>query len=137
MSDLRGGESEHITQNKTVRPSFRGMGIGMGINGTEDPEYPWEMDDEEELDAGEGVEEGQIAKGKPKPHKPSRAEVELHNKTHIPYRSWCPHCVRGRACNDPHREGSGRESEVPVISIDYMYMHKLRWVHNHRLYAYA
>ena len=78
MSDFRGGESERVTRDKTVRPSFRGMGIGMGINGTEDPEYPWDMDDGEELHAGEGAEEGQAAEGKPKPHKPSRAEVELH-----------------------------------------------------------
>ena len=28
---------------------------------------------------------------------PSRQEVEEHMKTHIPYRSWCPHCVRGKA----------------------------------------
>ena len=26
---------------------------------------------------------------------PSRQEVEDHEKTHLPYRSWCTHCVRG------------------------------------------
>ena len=28
---------------------------------------------------------------------PSKREIEEHMLTHIPYRSWCPHCVRGKA----------------------------------------
>eukprot|EP00971_Amphidinium_carterae_P209657 4159003-Amphidinium_carterae.1 len=31
------------------------------------------------------------------PVRPSKAEVEAHNLTHLPYRSWCPHCVRAKA----------------------------------------
>ena len=54
--------------------------------------------------------------------KPSPEEVAIHNKTHIPYRSWCPHCVRGRAMNDPHPKLVDREREVTTISIDFMYM---------------
>ena len=30
------------------------------------------------------------------PRLPSRKEVEDHYLTHVPYRNWCPHCVRGR-----------------------------------------
>ena len=30
------------------------------------------------------------------PLKPSNHEVEAHNLTHLPYRNWCRHCVRGR-----------------------------------------
>ena len=29
-------------------------------------------------------------------NQPSSQEVQEHMKTHIPYRSWCAHCVRGR-----------------------------------------
>lgn len=29
------------------------------------------------------------------PRKPSQAEVDLHELHHLPYRNWCPHCVRG------------------------------------------
>ena len=72
------------------------------------------MEDEEE--------EGQLAKSKPNPTRPTEEEVERHNKTHIPYRSWCPHCVRGRAVNDPHRKLATRRGKVSVISMDYMYM---------------
>ena len=30
------------------------------------------------------------------PRKPSQSEGDQHNLTHLPYRSWCTHCVRGR-----------------------------------------
>eukprot|EP00959_Pyramimonas_sp_CCMP1952_P425385 8910739-Pyramimonas_sp.AAC.1 len=43
--------------------------------------------------------------------RPSKGEVEAHNTTHLPYRSWCPHCVRGKARRRNHRrrkrEGNG------------------------------
>ena len=28
---------------------------------------------------------------------PSAEEVAKHNENHIPFRSWCPHCVMGKA----------------------------------------
>ena len=30
------------------------------------------------------------------PLKPSEKEVENHNRTHMPYINWCPHCVRAK-----------------------------------------
>ena len=30
------------------------------------------------------------------PRLPTQAEVDNHNITHVPYRNWCPHCVRGQ-----------------------------------------
>ena len=30
-------------------------------------------------------------------------EIEEHNRTHIPFRSWCKFCVSARAPNLPHR----------------------------------
>ena len=40
----------------------------------------------------------------PAPMVPSKADVELHNLTHLPYRSWCPHCVAARRPNSHHRK---------------------------------
>ena len=37
------------------------------------------------------------------PKEPSAEERENHMKTHLPYRSWCRHCVRGRGKQFPHR----------------------------------
>ena len=46
--------------------------------------------------------------------------VQEHMKTHIPHRSWCAHCVRGRERNDPHRPGGGRRvpRDRPHLAID-------------------
>ena len=52
---------------------------------------------------------------------PSKREVEEHMLTHIPYRSWCPHCVRGKARAKYHK-GVKNENRIPVVSVDYMYM---------------
>ena len=55
--------------------------------------------------------------------RPSKEEVELHNLTHLPYRSWCPHCVRGKAKRRHHRRKQKlHRSGVPVISMDYMWL---------------
>ena len=43
------------------------------------------------------------------PKLPSKAEVETHNLNHLPFRSWCRHCVRGRGEEEPHRKVGGRE----------------------------
>ena len=45
------------------------------------------------------------------PKLPSKEEVEEHNLTHLPYRSWCRHCVRGRGKGLPHK----RSTEEPVM----------------------
>eukprot|EP00971_Amphidinium_carterae_P249390 4950400-Amphidinium_carterae.2 len=33
----------------------------------------------------------------PAPQEPSAAERELHNLTHMPFRSWCEICVKSRS----------------------------------------
>ena len=35
------------------------------------------------------------------PVKPREEEVDEHEKTHLPYRSWCGHCVKGRGTEAP------------------------------------
>ena len=54
------------------------------------------------------------------PIKPSKKEVAEHMMSHMPYRSWCPYCVKGRGLNDPHKkQKSDERSAIPVISADY------------------
>ena len=44
---------------------------------------------------------------------PSEAEVEQHELTHLPFRSWCRHCVRAKGKESPHpRVESRRRVEV-------------------------
>ena len=48
--------------------------------------------------------EGNPAKGKKLLTKPSQEEVDAHERScHVPFRSWCKHCVMGQAVSDPHR----------------------------------
>ena len=55
------------------------------------------------------------------PSLPKAEEVEEHNVTHLPFRSWCPHCVKGKAKGKKH-ESSKEKSEIAQVSIDYMFM---------------
>ena len=65
--------------------------------------------DEEEIVAETG-ESVVVPKGLPSPSLPSKAEVEQHNLTHSPYRSWCPFCVAARRKNNAHFCQPGRRA---------------------------
>ncbi len=57
------------------------------------------------------------------PCMPTSAEVELHNATHVPFRSWCAFCVAGKAkCNPHFRKATDRVSGVRVVDIDYAFL---------------
>ena len=54
-------------------------------------------------------EEAEVPKIRRKPRAPSKREREEHEATHLPFRDWCRHCVRGRGRNNPHRSSSSKE----------------------------
>ena len=60
---------------------------------------------------GVEIEEGQEPKEAAKPFRPTQAEVDRHYLTHIPFRNWCPECVRGKAKDDAHRCQEVRQRE--------------------------
>ena len=57
------------------------------------------------------------------PVKPSAEDIEKHNVTHLPYRSWCEVCAKAVGREDPHYRKSASERErgggLPRISLDY------------------
>ena len=70
----------------------------------------------------EKSKEAHDVKFKCSPCKPNSTEVAKHDKTHLPYRSWCPVCVRAKGKEDAHpREKKGKDEATgfPVISMDY------------------
>ena len=74
---------------------------------------------------GEEKEEEHVVPQVKKPvNAPSDKEVREHYKTHIPFRNWCPHCVKGRAKAGFHmkRKEEDEGTQVPVISFDCMYL---------------
>ena len=54
------------------------------------------------------------------PIKPSKEDVEKHCALHLPYRNWCPVCVKSKGREDAHARSSEDENPgLPVISMDY------------------
>ena len=54
---------------------------------------------------------------------PSEEEVRRHRAMgHPHFRSWCPHCVRGRGKATPRRVEAGEENKSVTMHIDYMTM---------------
>ena len=82
--------------------------------------------DEGELEMEDNVEQEMAEHGRREvakmnnPTMPSRAEVETHNLTHLPYRSWCRHCVRGRGKELPHTKAA-RETEMHEFHFDWAF----------------
>ena len=54
--------------------------------------------------------------------KPNQKEKDDHERTHVPFRNWCKHCVFGRAKSASHEKDKEEEKGTPKISWDYMYM---------------
>ena len=76
---------------------------------------------EEEDDAEEGehpAEEARRAKKARDPGAPSRAEIEAHEATHLPFRIWCKECVAGRRDNPAHLRVPREPGGVPEVGFD-------------------
>ena len=75
-------------------------------------------DPEDETVSEEGGECVRVGTGYPEPPEPTPEMINRHNLTHLPYRSWCPHCVAARRNNAPHTRGS-RVRQKPLFCSDY------------------
>ncbi len=56
------------------------------------------------------------------PMRPCQEDAERHYLTHLPYRNWCPVCVRAKAKEDAHRRAADSpedKSGLPTVSLDY------------------
>ena len=81
--------------------------------------------DELEEEAGdiiEAAEEADPVKVMPTPTMPSPSDVEKHRESHIPYASWCDHCVGGRGREMGHFARCDNHRVVPVVSFDYLFV---------------
>jgi hypothetical protein len=55
------------------------------------------------------------------PRLPGEAEIRDHQLTHLPFRSWCRHCVRGRGIEAAHRESKGDRGDTPEFHLDFAF----------------
>ena len=103
-----------------------------GVNQSEVPFIPvrplerevGEVDNEdfEEIEFEEHAsEEAQLPEVLRDPGAPTKKELEEHNTTHLPFRSWCPHCVAGKAQDRPHKmnKSAQMDKQLPEVVFDY------------------
>ena len=57
----------------------------------------------------EEVEEGTKAKAMRQPYQLTPVEIAEHELTHIPFRDWCVHCMKGRGQSNQHRCQKGNK----------------------------
>ena len=67
------------------------------------------------------AEEDAGASAKPLPIPARPTLVKAHEVCHVPFRSWCSHCVRGRGKSFSHKavDHSQDDEGRPVVSLDY------------------
>ena len=87
-----------------------------------------EEDDEPDVEChpcGEGLGEHEAGNRETirvsSPYKPSEKEVDEHDLTHLPYRSWCRHCIRGRGKETSHEKQDAEERSVPEFHMDFCF----------------
>ena len=117
----------------------RNAQLGWELDKVDDPnvkEVEEEMNDtsieevEEEInDRREEEEDAVRPKMQRQPEQPTTTEVKEHELTHVPFRSWCAHCVRGRSINDKHQKKDKVEREqereadaTTTVAVDDAYL---------------
>jgi hypothetical protein len=89
--------------------------IGENLVNDQDMENPGGQGEGE----GEESEKAQIRKSA---GMPTKEEIDECNLDHAVYRAWRPHCVRGKAQSHPHVRVDKKITEIPTVSVDYMYL---------------
>ena len=82
------------------------------------------MDMDEDSQIQRGVFGSRTPKSLSEPYVPTQAEINEHNKSHLPWRSWCAACVGGGAVAHPHRPApeDPEHSRLPHVLMDYFFM---------------
>ncbi len=88
-----------------------------------------EAEDEEKEKSYKGIDADRLEKEGDKrrirrlidPRKPTQEEVDEHELTHLPYRNWCPICVRGKGKELDHRKSIDEPRGLSEYSFDYCF----------------
>ena len=81
-----------------------------------------EASSSEQARAEESISEQTSSRSLSSPVKPTERMVEDHNVSHIPFRSWCAHCVRGQAKSIGHVRHNKQEEQIPTVCMDYGFL---------------
>ena len=117
------GEPSTFRDPVAIRPKGN-LDVMMGEDGMDSEETSGRNREEESSPSPEEDEEGRAIKGQKMVHMPKKEEWDNHMRSHVPFRRWCPFCVKGKSKTGAHRRSQKSEEdqlrEVPVISVDYM-----------------
>ena len=118
---------------------MKGLGVLLGGEIEAGPSLEERADDSIEEPEGSGIdgeegsecrgcaEEARVPKVRRAPKGPTQLEREQHEATHLPFRDWCAHCVRGAGNKTPHRRKSLKTEEeedtkIPRVVLNYHFM---------------
>ena len=60
----------------------------------------------------------------------SKEECDAHQFTHLPFRSWCDHCVRGKAVDDAHRPRIDPHKGEAKMGVDHFFLARATNLHH-------
>ena len=78
------------------------------------------VDSENAVPAEDDEQEGgaRCTKKVANPRLPRKDDIEEHEKTHLPFRNWCRHCVRGKGKEMAHMKVE-QEVTIPEFHMDF------------------
>ena len=89
----------------------------------EEPSVDVEAEGEQEEETDESTEKREVVK-MADPREPTEDERREQNLTHLPVRSWCPRCVRGRGREADRRTYKEQAEGLHELHFDFMQMGK-------------
>ena len=105
-----------------VRPMYNASSDGKYMYGVDDVSNAMGREGAiEDVGVAEEVRVPVVAK---RPIAPTKAQLEEHLPLHLNYRSWCPHCVFGKAHSAHHRTAEEVESDGVTWHMDYCFFGK-------------
>ena len=129
FSDRAGASTGETMRDEMVRLQREGETVKrMRMNPDDEQESSGVPVDPEAPQAEPGgfVDEDGAEARKPRgmrdPGAPTQEQIEEHNINHLPYRSWCPACVAGKAKDRMHFKIKEENHEVPTIVFDYCFL---------------
>ena len=119
--EIQNSDVDQLPEDITIEPETRAID-GMGEVLEEKGDSEDHQGDASPSQARVPIEEGQAPKQLVNTKGPTRREMEEHECTHIPYRSWCEQCVKGRGRKTPHRTRSQEDKEESLDKVTKIYM---------------
>ena len=77
--------------------------------------------EENEVKKYSAVKDERLLKELVDPRRPTAKEMEDHERTHLPYRNWCPVCVQAKGKDMDHRKCINDDRGLSEYSFDYCF----------------